>query len=171
MGGNTLTPVPLAGTKFCGGEHTVQGSACEQVTSSCLLTFLPNSLSLRMIHPVLKKKKKPTDTRAQKRLCGPTVTKGGGPTQTFTCAQGQAASWESMICSRNRIHSLHYQAGQKRQFPLGSQRYKHTSYLLLFICSQKASCQLMPAQMSWLREDQSISALALRQKGRGGGAA
>lgn len=53
QGGNTLTPVPLAGTKFCGGEHSVRGSACRQLTSSWLLTFPPNSLSLRMTHPVL----------------------------------------------------------------------------------------------------------------------
>lgn len=34
LGGNTLTPVPPAGSKFCGGEHTVQGPACRPVTSS-----------------------------------------------------------------------------------------------------------------------------------------
>jgi hypothetical protein len=36
-----------------------------------------------------------------------------GPTWTFTCTLGQAASWEPILCSRNRIPFLVLQDQQK----------------------------------------------------------
>lgn len=93
LGGSTLTPVPLAGTKFCGGEHTVQGSTCAG-TSHILL---PSHVYTQQ--PFSKNNSSCTSKQTNRRGSVDPLFQGGG-TQTFTCTQGQAASWEPMICSR-----------------------------------------------------------------------
>lgn len=140
--GNTLTLVPLAGTEFPAGEHTVQGSACRQVTSSWLLTFPPNSLSLRMIHPVLRPKKKKIQQNKTKKPRQKS-TEGTLWTQLQKGAHldlhlhvGQAASWELM----DSLPSFTVTA-EETALPR-SQHCKRASYLLLSIFSQRACCQL-----------------------------
>lgn len=92
-GRETLTPVPLAGTMFWGGEHTVQGSACMPVTASWVSHVSTHQ-------PFPKDDSSWSTRRALKTHCLP---KGQG-IQTFTCTPKQATPREHTVWSRNGSH-------------------------------------------------------------------